>query len=66
LGNDAVWFDDAGSFGLPNINFMVIKKQTGISPSGGIMGFSRNKYIGTRKPGPLVYYYLDTGHYTSS
>lgn len=39
---DDFYLDSAMTFGATGFEFMLIKKQSGISPSGGIMGFSRN------------------------
>lgn len=48
-----------GAFSNLDFEFMLITKQSGISPSGGIMGFSRNFDLSTSHPvGPLFYVYL--------
>jgi hypothetical protein len=59
---DDFYLDADMTFGALDFEFMLITKQKGISPSGGIMGFSRDYDFGTEAAGPLFYY----GLYNSS
>jgi hypothetical protein len=56
---DQFYLDDAYTFGVSSFEFEAITSASGISPDGGIMGFSRNLpfiYNGSYYyPGPLFY-----------
>jgi hypothetical protein len=66
-GTDQFYLDNNKNFGLSSFEFMLILYQYGIAPTGGIMGFSRNFALSTkRSTGPLYYQYLKSAGKTSA